>query len=654
MSVKMILAAVFAAFLGSAHAAPVAQMHLPGKLFARMNTDKAFYSPGQYAHVTVGLDNQTGAAFSGRVHVNVYGRGQQVSDFDVAATLAAGQKQDITLTVPTNPSASWQGYMLYLQAWNGNNIVDEQGFALDVSADYWTYPRQCWITKTWDDWGGYTNPDLKVTPEEQIRNLNAWHCNSYQLYDHAYRWHQAYQSGPSYVNGDKLRQQRDLTERNITAAHKFGTGVFGYIPLYAANVGIDPTFPYDGTGVQLSWGVFPTDCAANSSGCGVSDLWHFDADIAYMNPNNVDWQNYWARMARDYVVNLGLDGVFIDTYGTWEAAEWDYFGNRIIMDTAYSSFLANVVPKLNTPVTLNPAGSYNEQDLVQSGYEAWHFTERWNNSSDIGDFGAFLTKARQVWGWSNRQPHNIGLDWDMGMNKGLMADQSCNFNGGSKVCYFNTPGVIYQEAVIAGTGAHHSWLVDGNQGDNSAIRAISNDDYPIGNMATWPADMIQKEWDYQNFVVAYEKLLRLNISASSVPDPTVTSGLADGAASTTAAAGKVWLVQNKRSGFTTLSLFNFQQLTSANFTDVNDNASSAVAPTVTGAITVKMYYDAGTTLGNLYYASPDIKGGVPFNLTYTTGSDTTGSFITFTLPSLSYWDFVWLEENVSSSDYGTP
>lgn len=66
-----------------------------------------------------------------------------------------------------------------------------------------------------------------------------------------------------------------------------------------------------------------------------------------------------------------------------------------------------------------------------------------------------------------------------------------------------------------------------------------------------------------------------------------------------------------------------------------------------------MYYTSGS-IGNLYMASPDINHGISTQITYTTGSDTNGNFITFTLPSLKYWDLVWLENNISNSDYNTP
>jgi dextranase len=50
-----------------------------------------------------------------------------------------------------------------------------------------------------------------------------------------------------------------------------------------------------------------------------------------------------------------------------------------------------------------------------------------------------------------------------------------------------------------------------------------------------------------------------------------------------------------------------------------------------------------------------VNHGAPQSLSYAKGSDGTGTYITFTVPSLLYWDMVWLElDSLSTSDYATP
>lgn len=645
---KILTILTFLCSFGITEAEPV----LTSPIIQSINTDQAYYSENDVANVDVTLKNTTLSTFTGNVTATVYGRGIQIGyPVNVSVSnLGIGSNTDVILKIPVQQNNNYQGYYIKISVIDSlNNVIDTQGTAIDESTDWWTYPRQCWFVGGFTDWGGWNPSSIYSTPEKDIKSLNSFKCNNLQVYNLLYRWHAPYSGQETYVNGDGLNVSVDLMRHAISTAKQYKMGTLMYMPIYSANKGITPNFLNDGSGVSLDWAMFTDDCGSNNS-CTLSDVWNFSTNIAIMNPQNVNWQTYWAEQAIEWQKQLGFDGMFGDTYGTISIPLWDINGNRIINDTMYSSFISNVVSKTNMPMVINPAGSYNEQDLVQSGDEIYHFTERWNNSTDIGNYGTFLSKARQIWNWANRTPNNIGLDWDMGLNKTLGSSSTCNFNGGSQVCNFNLPGVLYQEAAIMATGAHHAWIVDGEMAQGNGARFISNDDYPIGNMLTPNSDMIQAEYDYQTFGVAYEKLLRSNISSSSVPDPSITSGASG---STTANNGVVWLIQNHRSGFDILHLLNYQQMSSTSFSDVNDNSANASAPNTTGSLEIKMYYTSGT-LGNLYFASPDINHGMSEQIQYTTGSDSSGNYITFTLPSLKYWDMIWLENNVSSSDYIIP
>ncbi|MBF0859798.1 dextranase [Gluconobacter sp. LMG 31484] len=642
-----VLAVLFC--IGRAYASGPA---LTSTIIQSINTDRAIYNQNDTALVDVTLNNKTGSVFSGNVTATVSGRGVAIG-YPINASvssLAVGATADVILKIPVRQVVQWQGYFVNIAVTDASGTqIDQQATAIDESPDWWTYPRQCWFVGAFTDWGGWNPSTIYGTPESDIDSLNAYKCNNLQVYNLLYRWHLPMSGAESYVNGDGMTVSVPLMRQAIASAKKRGMGTLMYMPIYSANKGIAPNFQNDGAGVNLAWAVFTNNCGATNS-CTVSDAWNFSTNIAIMNTQNGNWQYYWAEQVKEWQKELGFDGPFGDTYGTISIPLWDINGARMDNSKMYSSFITAVTDRTNMPMVINPAGSYEEQDLVQSGREAYHFVERWNNSSDIGNFGDFLTKARQVWGWANRTPNNIGLDWDMGMNKTLGASSSCSINGGSTACTFNTPGVLYQEATMLATGAHHAWIVDGQMAPGNGARFISNDYYPIGNLLTPGADMVQAEYDYQTFGVAYEKLLRLNIGTDAVADPSITSGATG---STAAAAGKVWLIQNYRSGTDILHLLNYQQMSATSFSDVNDNAANAAAPTTTGALQIKMYVGGGT-LGNLYTASPDVNHGAPVQLTYTTATDTSGKYITFTLPSLKFWDMVWLEDSIGQSDYATP
>jgi dextranase len=299
-----------------------------------------------------------------------------------------------------------------------------------------------------------------------------------------------------------------------------------------------------------------------------------------------------------------------------------------------SSFTNAAVFSTNAIITTNSVDNEQEQDLAQNGREHFYWREAYSTNT----YPLIVSETAAIKNWANRAPNQIGVNWAWYINNVKSQDPTCQSNGGPNVCNFNLPGRLYAEATFFAAGAYHSWLMDGDR--------FNSNSYPITNQLTTTPAIIQAEYDYQTFGVAYEKLLRSDISDAGVAAPSITSGATGG---TTGAPGQVFMVNKKRCGFTMLHLLNYQQLTS---NLAKDDTANYPAPTPVGPLTIKMYYTAGT-LGNLYLASPDINHGLAQQLTYTTGSDGGGNYITFTVPALTYWDMIW-RVSTAFSDYHIP
>ena len=654
MVIRKLLAGLIA-FLSLSTTA-YAEPHLTGPLIQSLNTDKATYSFGETAQMTVTFKNTSGSDYTGNLVVTMYGRGVKIGNPITTSvpTVKQGATASVVIPIPLSQNSKWQGYYVDVSAQdNTGKELDRQATALDESPDWVVYPRQCWGVGAYTSWGGW-KPPLFKGPKTDIHSLNAYHCNNIQIYNVLRRWHNPYNGQETYDNGDGQTISQALIRQQVTTAHAHRMGTYAYMPAYSANTGVAPDFTKDYSGAKLEWGAFKNNCGATKS-CTVADLWNSSFDkIGVMNLNNKDWQVYWTTQAVRWMSAMGFDGMFADTYGTIMQALWDWWGNRLINDTMYSSFLSTYRALTPKRIIMNPAGAYGEEDMVRANIEDYHFNERWNNPTDVDNFGTFSDIAFNVWDWSRRIPNALGLDWDMGMNKNRMSDGACDFNGGSQKCYFNLPGVLYQEAAILATGAHHAWIVDGEMADGNGARFISNDDFPIGNMLTPSSDMVQAEFDYQSFGVAYEKLLRSNIARPYLKDPALPQNAGALVGSTTAAVGQLWLHQVHRSGFDILHILNHSTLSQISFKDVNDNTSTAAAPTKISSFAVKMYVTGPAKLGTLYTATPDKDHGRAMTLSYTTGSDSRGTYITFQAPDLLYWRMFWIENNLDTSDYATP
>lgn len=292
---------------------------LTGGLIQSITHDHALYKPGATAIVTVTLQNNTGSVFSGTVTASLSGRGVTIGAPAKAmvSSIAKGATQTVALSLSVPANGSYRGYLVDVSATSSSGTVDEQATALDASPDWTTYPRQCWVAGTWTSWP-YHPPQIKTAPEQNMASLNAWHCNNLQFFNMQYRWHRPYTSSMVYKNGDLLTQDQRLIMRNIGAAHNLGMATLAYVPMYSVNANaLTPNFLNDGSGVQLSWGMFLSNCGGS---CKLSDMKGFGGDtaatanIGLMDPTNPDWIAYWNQQVKLWIQKYGFDGVFIDTW----------------------------------------------------------------------------------------------------------------------------------------------------------------------------------------------------------------------------------------------------------------------------------------------------------------------------------------------------
>ncbi len=96
-----------------------------------------------------------------------------------------------------------------------------------------------------------------------------------------------------------------------------------------------------------------------------------------------------------------------------------------------------------------------------------------------------------------------------------------------------------------------------------------------------------------------------------------------------------------------INLINLVGESTVNWTDA---AGAAPAPTAQNNLRVKYYYGSGT-ISSVNVASPDISSPAVQSLAFQTGSDGGGSYVTFTVPALYYWDTIMLNTAAVSSGW---
>jgi dextranase len=181
-------------------------------------------------------------------------------------------------------------------------------------------------------------------------------------------------------------------------------------------------------------------------------------------------------------------------------------------------------------------------------------------------------------------------------------------------------------------GASHIELGAGLNG-SATLDMLDNAYFPNTNL-TPSAALLSTLQTYYDFDVEYENLLRGGLSNSS--NSIALSGIASGPI---AADNEVWAFAKNTGNVHLLNLINLLNATNTNWRD--DNADYPTPPTQTNVL-VTYHYGSTATPAHVYLATPDTNNGRMTALSFTTETDSGGNFVQFTLPSLAYWDMVYL------------
>ncbi|MVB12445.1 Cycloisomaltooligosaccharide glucanotransferase [Caprobacter fermentans] len=206
---------------------------------------------------------------------------------------------------------------------------------------------------------------------------------------------------------------------------------------------------------------------------------------------------------------------------------------------------------------------------------------------------------------------------------------------------FDSNSVRLTDAVLAASGAMHIEMgsglsmANGSSGYSDAVM-LGHPYYPKAYKSM--RDNLRTAMKNQyNFITAYENLLY-------DPDIIPSDGglqnisISGEAVSGSGEAGKIWFIpKNKGDDYGILHLINMTAETDTNW------RNAAAAPDEKTNLTVKYYIPTYKSVAGVSVASPDTDEGISTALNYTVSTDSNGKYVTFTVPSLEYWDMIYLK-----------
>ena len=560
--------------------------------------DKARYLPGEMPVLTVMLygekDTQT------ELTVRVTHLTQTICEETRAVMLKAGESVQEIFTLKL-PETDFTAYAVEIYAAEGGETVDTAMTAAEVASNWSRFPRYGYLT----NYTAQTDEELDTV----IGRLNRFHITGLFFYDVLDRHDQPLAGTPENPDAEwqTLARQNasfDTVKGLIDRGHALGMNSYLYNLLFGAYQ------DYVEQGIDPAWGLYKK----NENGVLTQDyhgelpgFWETQR-IYLFNPANKNWQDYYLKAMKDALEVFGYDGIQADSLGS-RGTVYDTDGNEINLAESYVPLLNRLHDELGTKVIFNPVSAYGMPEMLSRTEYDICYEEFWPHD------GEEYRNLRDTVFWLKNQ---MG-----GTDKGLViaAYMDRDNNSGS----FNLPGILLTDAVLMASGAAHLEL-----GDTGMLRS---EYYPGGTLAV-SGELNTALQQYYSFFVAYENLLRDN--AFTLSDKKTRIGLKRTPADPE--SDSVWCINRESTeGEMLLNFINLKGVTDLRWADAD---GTQAMPEKQKGMLVKQYVTEKPA--HVYLASPDKNAGVMEEIPFVTGCDINGSYVSFVLPELDFWDFVYL------------
>ena len=570
-------------------------------------TDKSMYDPGATVNINIELVNYTGNEIkNGTIELVVKHLDKQVGDIiKESFSIKNKQTKDLTLSW-TTPNDDYKGYLIEITSKDANGkVIERSSTAVDVSSNWLKFPR----------YGYVTNYGKDVNTKDIINQLKKFHINGIQYYDWQDKHHDPVAGEVSNVDPKwKDLSQHDVYKSTIDGyienGHNVGMASMQYNLIYGAT----QNYYKDGTGVKKEWGLYkdPSGIDGEQWTMGMPSGWETDA-LYFMDPLNKEWQDYLFAREKEVFEAFDFDGWHMDTVGDFGTV-YRADGTPVSITETFKEFLNTAKENFpNKYIIMNPVGGKGHEQVNTSNVDGV-YTEIW-------DWDGFPTynSLKGVVDQARMETKGKSLIVPAYMNYNV-ANKHSEENPGT----FNTSSVLLTGASVFAAGGSRLEL-----GDDT--RMLTQEYFPNKNVVM-NEELKARERKYYDFIVAYENLLRDGQINSS--NEIKVNGYEN---SRTGEANKIWTYSKKDSNYDVIQMINLLGVYDNGWRCADGIKST---PKKVENFAVKYYTDQ--SIQSVSIASPDINDCISQNLQFTKGSDDDGSYIEFTVPSLEYWNMIYL------------
>lgn len=632
-------------------------------------TTKAAYSKTDGdINYSVVVSNPTAETKTMTVNLTLQHASEIIGQDNVDLTLAAGASAKVSnLTVASEWLTNNTGYLVTISVNDkSGSTLSSKRAGLSVEDDWTVFPRYGIVAGSPTDQNSILVKNLEAYRKE-LELMKSMNINSYFFYD---AYNEATDPFPEGVDSfvqkwntwSHTQVDTKAVKELVDQVHKSGAVAMLYNMISADSNPKNPALPL----AALAYNFYDS---FGKKGEPMTYTIGDNPTQVYYDPANPDWQKYIAGVMKSAMDRMGFDGWQGDTIGDNRVTDYEHRNSTDeadshMMSDSYASFINAMKDLIGEKyyITINDVNGGNDDKLVKARQDVV-YNELWTNGGSVipgrmqvayGDLKARIDMVRNKTGKSlivGAYMEEPGIDYTVPGGKAT--------NGAGKDALAGKPlqadATLLVDATVAAAGGYHMSIA-ALANANAALNVLQSAYYPTQYLSV-AKDTIRKLYNYQQFITAYENLLRGEGVINS-PQSVSTKNAAGEILSKDAlgvTGDQVWTFAKSGKGFSTVQMINMMGINAGwhNEEGYADNKTPDAQENLTVRLSLagKTAQEAAKIADQVYVTSPDDWATSSMKKAQASlETDENGQpVLVISVPKLTLWNMLYIKEDTTAT-----
>ena len=632
-------------------------------------TTKAAYSKTDGdINYSVVVSNPTAETKTMTVNLTLQHASEIIGQDNVDLTLAAGASAKVSnLTVASEWLTNNTGYLVTISVNDkSGSTLSSKRAGLSVEDDWTVFPRYGIVAGSPTDQNSILVKNLEAYRKE-LELMKSMNINSYFFYD---AYNEATDPFPEGVDSfvqkwntwSHTQVDTKAVKELVDQVHKSGAVAMLYNMISADSNPKNPALPL----AALAYNFYDS---FGKKGEPMTYTIGDNPTQVYYDPANLDWQKYIAGVMKSAMDRMGFDGWQGDTIGDNRVTDYEHRNSSdeadsYMMSDSYASFINAMKDLIGEKyyITINDVNGGNDDKLAKARQDVV-YNELWTNGGSVipgrmqvayGDLKARIDMVRNKTGKSlivGAYMEEPGIDYTVPGGKATNGAGKDALAGKS----LQADATLLVDATVAAAGGYHMSIA-ALANANAALNVLQSAYYPTQYLSV-AKDTIRKLYNYQQFITAYETLLRGEGVTNSTQ--AVSTKNAAGEILSKDALGvtgdQIWTFAKSGKGFSTVQMINMMGINAGwhNEEGYADNKTPDAQENLTVRLSLagKTAQEAAKIADQVYVTSPDDWATSSMKKAQASlETDENGQpVLVISVPKLTLWNMLYIKEDTTAT-----